>query len=380
MAPEVRWSVVFLLLACTFVSPTVAQQQQVHEVALMQAPDLRIGSVHGPPETLFAGVVGAVLLPDGRIAVGDGGSHAIRMFHTSGNHLWSLGREGSGPGEFRALRWVGECPDGSLMAVDGILRRASVLSVEGAVRRTIRLPDWYNFDAHLSCEAGERLVALVDQPRELGKKGEVTRYPARLVSYRLGTDSLATLGVLAGTDYYFSNVTGYSDLPLGARAFAAVGGNRVYFGQSDEGRIRVIDLVSGRQKSFEHELPLREVTAAAWERAKAERIAREPLAGTKLLLERVLAEAPAPKQHPYYTDMKTDRSGRLWLKMDSTPSVSTWRVFGPDGEPVGSVKLRANLDPLDMGESHLLGVERDLHDVEFLVLYRFDRLLEGVPE
>ena len=63
-------------------------------------PLLSIGLVEGANEYLFAGINGGALLADGSVVVSDRAHFRIQKFGPDGEHLWSRGREGEGPGEF----------------------------------------------------------------------------------------------------------------------------------------------------------------------------------------------------------------------------------------------------------------------------------------
>lgn len=78
-----------------------------------------IGSLDGSPETIFASVVDALFFTDSSIAVLDQQSARVSVFSLDGDHLYSVGGQGGGPGEFEfpvALR----APAGDeLWVVDG---------------------------------------------------------------------------------------------------------------------------------------------------------------------------------------------------------------------------------------------------------------------
>lgn len=369
---EMRTLICGSLLVFVCISPTMAQQIPA-TVSLIDSSYVRIGSVEGPPETVFAGIVGALRLPSGHIAVADGGNYVVRFFDASGVHLRSFGREGSGPNEFQILWWIGACPDGELLAVDAALSRGAVMSAaDESLLRTVRLPSEIRFNQYLSCEAGGNVIVLLNRPREVAPRGQVAQFPAAVVRVSLDSAAQDTLARLPGTDYYFAEkVAGYSTVPLGAQAMSAAGAGRVYAAQSNEGHIQVIDLQTGRRTAFRHGLAQPTLTTAAWESAKSALIEQTPLHDTRTLLKDVLAEAPAPRTHPPFVDMKADRAGRLWLRLPSSTSSADWRVLGPDGRHVGSVRLRSNVDPLDIGESHIVAVERDSLGVQTILVYSF---------
>jgi hypothetical protein len=359
-------------------SSSTAAAQRVPVALVFDRPTVKIGSTaEGAPETLFAGIVGAAVLPGGEIAVADGGNHVIRIFDGTGKHLRSFGRFGEGPGEFEGLWWVGLCPNGELLAVDPTLGRADLISSsDGKFIRSVALPPWLRGNDYLSCDRGYEITALLKQPSKLGERGKVTRFPAAVVRFVHGSPSADTLMELAGTDYYFaSRVGGFSPLPLGANAHAAANGGKVYAAQNGEATVDVVDLAAGTRLSFEHGLPLSDVTADGWRNAKSDLIESVPLARTRKLLQDVLSEAPVPELHPAFLDIAADGSGRVWLRLPGFSSESVWRVMTHDGRHVASVTLPSNVKPLDIGTAHLLGVERDSLGVQTIVLYRFPSAL-----
>ncbi|MGQ0815612.1 MAG: hypothetical protein ACT4O1_14350 [Gemmatimonadota bacterium] len=84
------------------------------------------------------------------------------------------------------------------------------------------------------------------------------------------------------------------------------------------------------------------------EAAKSEQIEQLPLAETRKLVAAVLAEAPEPDLQPAFSDMKVDRSGRLWLRLPSFTPQAEWRVYTPQGRHVASVTLPGNVTPVDI--------------------------------
>ena len=61
---------------------------------------LRIGTAGGDPNYQFGQISGIAELSDGRLAVLDAQAQHLRIFSADGMHLRTIGRAGSGPGEF----------------------------------------------------------------------------------------------------------------------------------------------------------------------------------------------------------------------------------------------------------------------------------------
>lgn len=82
-------------------------------------PEIRIGSAMAEGPDLFGQIAGIALDRLGRIYVGDSRARDVRVFNADGTHLRTLGRDGSGPGEFRQIQGMGWGPDRNLWVVDG---------------------------------------------------------------------------------------------------------------------------------------------------------------------------------------------------------------------------------------------------------------------
>lgn len=75
--------------------------RSLEQWTLSPEPNVSIGVVEGGEPYQLHGASSSVRLPDGRIAVVDGGSEEVRFFSEKGEFLGSFGGEGDGPGEFR---------------------------------------------------------------------------------------------------------------------------------------------------------------------------------------------------------------------------------------------------------------------------------------
>lgn len=105
------------------------------------APALAIGVEDGEAAYRFDGIAGAVRLGDGRIVVADGGTRQVRIFDAAGRHLTTSGREGAGPGEYGALNGLALGPGDTLLAVDGMQNRVTLLDAGGRRVRVVTMPN-----------------------------------------------------------------------------------------------------------------------------------------------------------------------------------------------------------------------------------------------
>jgi hypothetical protein len=97
----------------------------------MLVPEVAIGMADGPDEYLLGQIASLAAAPTGEIYLMDRQVPALRKYGADGSYLMTLGREGSGPGEYRR-------PDGGLTVLsDGRV----VLRDPGNSRFSIYAPD-----------------------------------------------------------------------------------------------------------------------------------------------------------------------------------------------------------------------------------------------
>ena len=107
------------------------------------------------PRFLSAGLEGVSIWDDGRKSV-------VRI-SPQGNHLWSFGRSGGGPGEYRSIQSIAHLPDGGVATLDNANRRLSFIDRYGEMVAETSLDDWYPFSVAAIPTGG--IVVVTDSPR-----------------------------------------------------------------------------------------------------------------------------------------------------------------------------------------------------------------------
>ncbi len=110
----------------------------------------RTGDLYGDPWYLVADPRGGFLVSE---------ATTVHAFWADGEHRWSAGREGEGPGEFLGIQDLDVTPDGQVLVVDQLQPRLTVFDASsGALTATVPLPrgalvrEQYEVDALLGLQ------------------------------------------------------------------------------------------------------------------------------------------------------------------------------------------------------------------------------------
>ena len=122
-------------------------------------PIVTIGVVEGLDEYQFFDISGAARLADGSVVVAESGARRVQRFGPGGEHLWSRGRQGEGPGEFQYVELLGPCTDEqSVVVYDIYNHRVTVFDGGGNLIREYPFLFQQRVPRDISCAPGGRLV------------------------------------------------------------------------------------------------------------------------------------------------------------------------------------------------------------------------------
>ena len=238
-----------LLLAVSILAPppTLSGQEVVESAAprdpdlrLADEPLLRVGIVDGPLEYIFGNVTGAVRLEDEGIVVADEQSGNIRRYDSNGRHLWTRGRSGEGPGEYKGLRLLRNCPGAPLTVFDWSLDRITELDPDGNVlaTRSLLAAGVRPYNAPL-CAPDGRLV-YTPWPDDMGEsyeqglaEGDLYRWRTALEAFE--GDSVVTLrSGIPGAERFFIQAGASGPRWWGRDMVFAAAGAGVWYGTADD--------------------------------------------------------------------------------------------------------------------------------------------------
>jgi len=340
-------------------------------------PVLSIGVLDGDAPYLFNRIAAVRLLPDGRIAVADGGSSTVRIFRADGGFERQLGREGQGPGEFRFLTSLRVVRPDTLVVHDWGNQRLSRLLVSGELigSHTLRgedgLPETYlgsvGPDAHVFSwiKSGQR--------RALGATPTSD-------SVRFGLVRQDTLWSIWATEPGMRRVAvpgyGTGPLPFSPHVVSAMVGDTLFYTNGLGGLIRATGPGGDPVRSFS--VPLEPWTPREASARLEPRL--DSADGDRFL---VMMEMAGASQIPTISDMLADPESNLWIKRyePATDSHSIgrprtggeWLVVSTDGRVVAKVTVPDGFRLMEISRDRVAGVMRDALDVERVLVFDLRR-------
>ena len=304
----------------------------------------------------------ALLTAAGGVVIADRSASRLVVLDSVGRLVRTIGRQGSGPGEFRDPAWLGRCHGDSLFVWDRMLDRMSVLTSAGDFVRQFTIAA---SPIALRCGRSGVLAGLV--------------ITDPLVDPRMRADAGLTYGavlVVGPSGAVLSRVDSLPILrnrPLGSIARLAAGDSTIVFGFPDSAKVTVYSHAGGALGSFHAGITGRTPTGANYEAA-----VEEILAGLKSPSERVpfrkqFLAIPMPKAVPVFRDLLLDPLGRIWIVTSPLGDADTQiEVRDTHGTKLADLTLPSDLSILDLTMRRLVGLSSDQSGNQRLVVYTYE--------
>lgn len=349
-------------------------------------PRLTVGALDGPEEAILHGVRDATVLPDGGVAVVNGGSGDVRLYDAGGRYRGTLGRSGDGPGEFarpaqvypgggdtvvvwdntrRLVHWFG--PDGALVRV--VAHSRTPPPTQGRLVVPVAawlLPDYDVVVDLRELDAGAEPSEELRRPRHWAVRSSpdrpepdtVAAFPGReAVTVRVpppaGLEGVGTVTREVAPLYARTTAIGFGDVP-----------SRVCIGTQEQTEISCFDADGSRTRIrwTAATVPVGADEVQAWRHGMAD----------ASLVDRI----PIPETRPPHGAILVDDLGHLWVEVpgpsDGEGEPTEWRVFDREGVWLGQVTLPA-MRVLEIGEQHIVGLCTDELDVEYVQVHTLER-------
>ena len=340
---------------------------------------MSIGTMEGPNEYLLNRIEGAARLSDGSVVVAVGGEHELRKFGPTGEHLWTRGREGEGPGEFQRLWLLPSCTTNNVIVTYDIrLRRVTVFDVDGELVLTHPLMFADGLRPYrLGCSPSGRFV--ISTWGDMRADGAGAHRWEVSLAYSDGEESgieVIREGI-PGQDrvQYARDGVPTSNGPRtwGRRVAFSANADGAWIGTGDDYEIEFVDWSGVTQRKIRWVGPDVRVTPNDLEAEYSRRLAS---AGGRSdpTFERRWASARdnLPDHFPSYSGFLGSRDGKLWIEHYPRPSqVREWVVFDDGGTWAGKLSIPQEAVILDAGTDWVLLHLTDALGVERLAVYSF---------
>lgn len=382
----IRWGIVPFLLGlsigpgCTTqgedLATLPASAPEPTECVTGNTPVLSLGreDLARDSETHFAAVQDAVLLPSGRFAVAE--TDRLLLFDTEGRAQGTIGRQGSGPGEFRRLGriWYSEAR-GEIIAYDTRLRRLTWLTGEGSVIKLLQIGPSPDGRPPLEVPGvfadGSILVGFAVAPLSAGTEGG-RLWTDSLDFYRLSPEGSPRdfLGRFAQRERYSDFRFGFSVI---ARPF---GRNPGYFLLGEhfaayDGIHPTLVLLSQVGTVMEEiELPdgRGPVPDEFVQADREERISLSPL--PPRTAEVFYRAVPYPDSFPPLDRLSVSGSREIWVRRTALPGQAAVHIgLSEQGSRSDSVLLPPKARIVDSDRARLLVIEKGDYDEDIVTVY-----------
>lgn len=340
-------------------------------------PLVSIGQASGDPDYLFSHVAAVRLLPAGQVLVADNSTASLKVFGRSGRLERQMGDRGEGPGEFREFGAVSFVAPDTIVVFDPGLVRITRLLLTGRVLKTVefRTPDGLLPQMYVgSFSDGSYALAWVSaEPRDWSKTSADAMVIGRF-----------------GRDGKFEGVIGkgwgmrrqHAPLPFSPSFNAVLIGDEVYTTDGVDGRVDVTTVSAGTGVAT---IAFR-VSAKSWTLGDAVRRLSSALDSTGAQRLSAMKGVAGLDTIPTLSDMIVGEAGRLWIKTYDPATDSylvsrnraggEWAVVKPDGTPVASVTIPADVRLMDVRGDRLAGVGHDDLGIERVKVFELRRGVE----
>ena len=351
-------------------------------------PLLQIGGADDGPSG-FAFIKGVVRLSDGSIAVANQRPSEIRIFDASGRFVRSLGRNGTGPGEFNRVLFRLVRSGDTLIGSDNSMRD-QVFAPNGDLVRSLaraRPPTTSGNPARIAFDAhGGALVQAI----ELADAATTSDADVFLRVFRESADGERYVSLLRVFLYRPNNGGGvaprlmlYAPSP---RIIASA--TRICVGNTADFAITCHDTVGRPLVLIRRAVASRAITDADRRHFGDAYLAANKGASPQAIasIKETIRLTQFAERAPAFSRPMISTSGELWVsEFDRTeeslgpPSFQTpatpvrYSVFARDGIWLSDIVLPARFRPFEMGPDYVIGVSLDGDDVERVMLYRIRR-------
>jgi hypothetical protein len=342
-----------------------AEGRDVAAWTVGKSPELLIDEAQGRES--FYQVRAGRQFADGGFVIANEGSHELRFYSREGVLKRSVGREGSGPNEFRSFGFLELIAD-SVWVCDRQNQRCSVLDRAGEFVRLVSLGV---FGDGVGVFGDGSILLHRGEPGTMGP-GLRRSYRRHVVLHPDG--AVSELGRFFRVESYWQAIG--KDIvdagrPFGRQGLTSVRGNEWFYSDGEEYRIEQYDMAGRLRGVYSYPAEPRPVTRRDLEEYLTAFRAR---VGGPTLREELLRRSPLPERMPAYARLVIDREGNVWAEPHAGAKPQTcWHVYQRRPPLFAEACFPERFRVLDIAGGSVLGVLRDENDVEQIARYRLLR-------
>ena len=344
---------------------------------VLDGPTFEIGSRSANPVIEFGGIGDVIVLGDGTIVVVDGLSQSVHFFSATGKPISSMGRAGSGPGEFLGTASASLYRADTIAVYDSRLGRISLLRAPGVLTRTVQFHPGTGY--HFVGVASDSILLFFGDQRPPRPDPGFYWDSSAVIAFTPGSSRVDTVANLPS--YHRVGGAGEYSRPyfLAPRASLAALHGGFCTSRGDRPWVDCFDIAGRRTLSFSWQAPttqVTEITRTAWLQGYERNQLRQ--AGVRVeemraFLRERFTVAAWPDSLPHSGQIQISDGGDIWVQRYQTAlgeDPTEWFVFDTSGRWITVVQLPARFSLRRIAEPLLLGTWRDEDDVESVRGYR----------
>ena len=341
---------------------------------LADPPRVVIGGASAGPGYELHKVYGALLTSDGSIVIGNSGTGELRIFTPRGVARSVSGRQGSGPGEYRSINWLGPWRGDSILAYDLRLHRFSVVDAGGRFGRSFQFQASASSVTTQGAFPDASILLAQQTPFDPRLQAGTVRDTLVLVRITPAGEVMDTVARLPGAEWLaYEHTASFraTQLRFGHAGHVALTGNEIVYASSHSSELSVFDTTGALVRKIHVRATPRRLSGDE-EAAFVDEMVSDPAEAAAI---RRRLEAAGPRTAPLIGDLRVSRDGNLWVQLfpSAGSDSAKWVVMAPDGRALGSVRTSADALPLDIYPNILLIREHDADGVERVALRRILR-------
>ena len=289
----------------------------------------------------FASITSGAFFGDGSFVIGDARSYRVSVFDAAGRVQRTIGRSGSGPGEFRNLAWALPYRADSIATYDRAQRRLTVFSRAGIPARSVILGspgEGWAPEALALLDDGRIVVRTT---RSIGGEQAAPGIHAAAMAVWIyspaGAPAARIAGDLVGEEWVrLATPSLLMGRPFATVSLVASRDARIFVADSADAPIRVLAATGEELRRIGARATTRVTSSAhvaAYRESRLVEARQSSGADAVATQSRILDAIPFPPRVPPLRRLMVDRDGRLWAEEYPAPRAprQRFRVYAPDG-------------------------------------------------